>query len=302
MKGTLDIIHVSNRQEAGGARTAGYVPVECSFGQHSVVDNFGLDHHGEFSQEEGVALKAYQKYFGKRKDDPRFVVTGFGDSDATFAIAAMSGLLPDPEKRNLTLLADLINRADIDPLSVNLLEERWGPELLFWHAVADRMPPTPDGFKFGIALWGVIATKPEMRPLIQASKITEKIRIEEAHKAPTIKFDNDLVMGVTSDLNYGWDIWYGRLEVGHDQEDQASWEHPIVVQFHPTSKNLTVGCPNKAVAEKLFGTGGLKNVFKALGEGWGGREAIGGSPRGEVFKADILPEVCEKIIAALNPM
>jgi len=42
-----------------------------------------------------------------------------------------------------------------------------------------------------------------------------------------------------------------------------------------------MGCPNEVVAEELFGKGGLKNVFKQLKpEGWGGREAVGGSPRG----------------------
>ena len=44
---------------------------------------------------------------------------------------------------------------------------------------------------------------------------------------------------------------------------------------------VTVGCPNIEVAEALFGEGGLKNLFAELEpEGWGGREAVGGSPRG----------------------
>jgi len=44
---------------------------------------------------------------------------------------------------------------------------------------------------------------------------------------------------------------------------------------------VTLGCPNKAVAEAIFGAGGLLTVFPALEpNGWGGREAVGGSPRG----------------------
>ena len=44
---------------------------------------------------------------------------------------------------------------------------------------------------------------------------------------------------------------------------------------------VSIGCQDAGTAEKLFGPGGLRNVFPhLLPAGWGGREAIGGSPRG----------------------
>ena len=56
-----------------------------------------------------------------------------------------------------------------------------------------------------------------------------------------------------------------------------------------------LSCPNKEVAERAFGSGGLKNVFPRLpeieGKEWGGREAVGGSPRGIVVPAELLGSI-----------
>jgi len=81
-----------------GARlvAAGFEPVECSFADQSVVGPLEMDHHGHLSHLEGVATRAYRDHFGARREDPRFVVTGTADADATFAIAALAGLLPHP--------------------------------------------------------------------------------------------------------------------------------------------------------------------------------------------------------------
>lgn len=53
-------------------------------------------------------------------------------------------------------------------------------------------------------------------------------------------------------------------------------------------------------AEKFFGKGGLKNVFaKIEPQGWGGREAIGGSPRGQKLTREQALEAAKVINASL---
>ena len=55
----------------------------------------------------------------------------------------------------------------------------------------------------------------------------------------------------------------------------------IVVAYVPDQGQVTVGCRDLATAERLLGPGGLKNVFHKLEpHGWGGRETVGGGPRG----------------------
>ena len=71
---------------------------------------------------------------------------------------------------------------------------------------------------------------------------------------------------VVQSVVWGFDLWYRAA--------------PIVVSYASRLQKVTVGCPDVPTAERLFGPGGLNHVWKVLGRGWGGRESIGGSPRG----------------------
>jgi hypothetical protein len=84
---------------------------------------------------------------------------------------------------------------------------------------------------------------------------------------------------------WGFDIWY-------------RWA-PVVVSFAERNKKVTLGCPDTETAERLFGPGGLFKVYEALGQGWGGREAVGGSPRGVPMTLDDAARVAESIAALL---
>src|SRR5258708_10597265 len=93
-----------------------------------------MDHHGVLAHLESVALRAWRDHRGARCADPRFVVTGAADADATFAIAALAGLLP--EGRGLGPLAELIADADVRP---HALADDPRPEaalLLLWRRMA----------------------------------------------------------------------------------------------------------------------------------------------------------------------
>ena len=73
-------------------------------------------------------------------------------------------------------------------------------------------------------------------------------------------------VAVVKSAVWGFDQWY-RVA-------------PVVVSYASRMGKVTVGCPDRQTAEYLFGKEGLMTVWPRLGKGWGGREAIGGSPRG----------------------
>jgi hypothetical protein len=68
--------------------------------------------------------------------------------------------------------------------------------------------------------------------------------------------------------DWGQDIWF-RLA-------------PIVVNFNGAKGTITLYCDVKSPRNPLS-SNGLKNLYPLLGDGWGGRENIGGSPRDQVM-------------------
>lgn len=269
-------------EDAVSALNQGFEPIECSFGSKgSVVGPLVMDHHGEYSPMTGVALRAYADHFGERREDPRFVVTGSADADACFAIAALAGLLPHPSRetelasapppvkasgtRDLSSLAELVNQVDTNPIGVRLEETELGVLLLLWNQLGSGVQDETS-FYAGVDRWRSLLGRAP-KALLEAAKLQEQARVTEARKAELLVLV-DQVAAVESSA-WGFDVWYAEVA-------------PIIVAFVPQGGNITIGCPSVEMAEKFFGSGGLKNVFAHLEpEGWGGREAIGGSPRGQ---------------------
>lgn len=281
MRNVIQIVHVNNYTDAAELAIRGYEPIECSFGtEGSVLGPLAMDHHGAESHREGVAVRSYRDHFGARRDDPRFVVTGDADQDATFAIAALAGLLPHPSRaaefeqapphvrsvwtQDLSELAELTNAYDVAPIGLRLETQRWGPTLILWDQTAST---TRDVIAFfaGVDRWRALLSRPP-RALLEAVQREEALRVEVAMTA-AVTGVSEAVALVESSL-WGFDVWYA--------------EHaPIVVAWSPDDGNVTVGAKDAPTAERLLGPGGLKNAFSKLQPaGWGGRESIGGSPRG----------------------
>ena len=274
----------------------GYCPIECSIGGESIIDNLKMDHHGKWSTLEGVAIRAYRDHFEARANDPRFVVVGSADADATFAIAALAGLLHDPftipraslNRPDCLSLAHLIDRIDRDPIGVNFSNHYNAHYLLTWNALMRSSRDTL-GLYTGVGLWVNLLTAPAGRlaPLFVASMETEKQRIAQATMDLSNRSENiDGVVFMNQPEVWGFDTWYGRKDAS-SPNTPLGWRHPVIVAWTKDC-NITIGCPNVAVAEAIFGEGGLKNVFPSLDafftnpelKGWGGRESVGGSPRG----------------------
>ncbi|MCX6723173.1 MAG: hypothetical protein NT094_03890 [Candidatus Staskawiczbacteria bacterium] len=267
-------------EEVRAAMSRGYEPIECAFGiDGSVMGEFKMDHHGEHSALEGVALRAYRDYFGACRENPRFVVTGAADADACFAIAALAGILPHPSReaelasappsikaagtRDLSVLAELVNRVDTAPIGVHLADSDEGVLLLFWNQLASSFQDSV-AFYSGVDRWRMLLSRAP-QALLAAAKAEEAYCVELASQAPMVVTDG--VLFVESQV-WGFDVWYEKANV--------------VAAYVASNGNVTIGCPNVETAERLFGPGGLKLIFDRLEpKGWGGREAIGGSPRGQ---------------------
>ena len=284
------IIHHSNNvNEIKRLTDDGYEPVECSIDGASVVGPLTMDHHGEFGHLEGVAVRAYRDHFGARAEDPRFVTTGAPDADQSFAIAALAGMLPHPSRAaefgektpqwlvaamtaDLTRLSKVVNQQDIDPIPglVELPTFKEGRQLLLFQQLSAGKEDAVAAYA-AVNSWRLLTGPRCPEALLEAVAAGEEARIADARdKLDNVLSLNDCVTVVSSKV-WGFDVWY------HDYS-------PVIVALNPHTNAITVGAKSAAVAEELFGPGGLKKVYATEDfEGWGGHPWVGGSTRGRKY-------------------
>ena len=287
----MEILYTKTYNEAKIATENGFTPIECSFGNEgSVIDDYTMDHHGIFSDLSSVAFRAYHYYWGEKRNNPLFCVTGEADADATFAICAMIGMIESTPKWDK--LVDLIARVDVDPIGIDLLQEgKEGLLLMFWNSLTNGKQDKTQ-FEMGCGLWRHILNNVPLQYLV-ATKEQEKRRRLKAWDTPLIE-KRDKILTISNN-DWAFDIWYGRLPEQSSNEIEG-WKYPIVISYNKEGENITIGCPNKEVAAKCFGVGGLKNIYPKLGKGWGGREAIGGSPRDQKYTWEETKEISKFIM------
>lgn len=214
--------------------------------------------------------------------------------------------------RDLFPLAETINRIDVDPIGVNISELPYGDLLLIWNNM-NRCSRDSLGLQSGVGMWRNLLhmSAGSLELYLKAAKTYETNRGKNARKALKLAEKIGEVLFMEQPRSWGFDVWYGRksgkekgIEKGIEKENEkgnekeseeewvkgavsnpnslSSWANPVVVAY-TAYQRVTIGCPNQAVAEKIFGRGGLMTVFPELDKivcGWGGREAICGSPRG----------------------
>ena len=285
----IKISYTNDYAEACDLRDLGYEPIECAFGQlGSVLGPLAMDHHGTESHREGVALRACRDHYGARRDDPRFVVTGAPDADAILSITALAGLVP--ESLLTPPFYELVNHQDIDPIGLDLFESPEG-ERLAWFNQRQGLTQSEAGFRRALTMMIHVLTEGVTYEEADALRRSDRARRRRALVGIQLRLDawgtelpipDDLTgrvlcrgpeaiegaarVVVVNSTVWGFDQWY-RLA-------------PVVVSFASRLAKITVGCPDVDTAERLFGPGGLENVWRAMGKGWGGRPTIGGSPRG----------------------
>ena len=263
----LDIQYVTDPRAAERLRDQGYEPVECSFAS-SIVGALQMDHHGTLSHLDGVAIRACRDHLGARKDDPRFVVTGTADADATFAIAALAGILPERPSVPLLELAHIINQEDMDPYAVDLRATAAGRLVLLWKKLAS--PKNDDVAFYGaVNRWRFLLSSTRIGDLVDTVQLEEGFERMEVHTFPLEFLAPEVAFYASETIDFS--VLYRRA--------------PVLVGYHTVDRKVRIGCRNRETAEALFGAGGLMNVFPHLspteeGNPWTGREVVGGSPRG----------------------
>lgn len=296
MNTPLEIHHVSIAEDAEHYRNLGYCPVECAFGERSIVDDCRMDHHGELAHLEPVSLRAYRDQVGWRSLDPRFVVTGAADADATFGIAALAGLLPhpgfhlehtsptqfsltvskswslvDPDFVRLMELAEKIARADVDPFAERWEDSEAGLLLLAYKQQMRQAPHNAESFHRGVNLWIELLNNPSAS-LLQSVRAQEQERVHLARLAKIERVSGDVAL-VECPV-WGWDVWYAEI---------AS----VIVAYQAQTERCSIGCRTETLARQFFGPRGLLEVAGELHPvGWGGRNTIIGSPRGAGLTRD----------------
>jgi len=303
---SIEIVVTNVVSEVKSLVAAGFCPVECSIGGRSIVDELVMDHHGDLSHLESVAIRAYRDHFAARAADPRFVICGTADADATFAVAALAGLLPHPQRKvaeslpppvkasmtkDLSALATTVAKVDCSPIGLNIPTLPGGDILLTWNAMSSVTNRTSLGALQGVGLWVTLTegNPVQLRPFLEAAKASEAARVQASLADLERGEQVGGVLVVMESRVFGFPEWYQRDEAGAFEAIEG-WKAPVVLAWTEKGRNATIGCPNDQVAIQLFGPGGLKNVFAHL-PGWGGRESVGGSPRGvelhaeEVFEA-----------------
>ena len=286
----MQIVHTNDYHEACRLRDAGYEPIECAFGQYgSVLGEFALDHHGTESHREGVALRACRDLFGARRDDPRFVVTGTPDAAAVLAIVALPASVP--AERIPPSFYTCVDLHDVDPIGHDLLASEDG-ERLAWFNQRPHLTQSEKGFRQAIDHMVRLLERGVDTATLKNVRSSDKARRRKAMEGVLARYAADgtslpipdsvaelpVLRGaaacngaarvlVVKSTVWGFDQWY-RLA-------------PVVVSYASRMAKVTVGCPDVDTAERLFGSGGLMRVWESRGRGWGGRETIGGSPRGQ---------------------
>lgn len=261
-------------------------PIECAFGNESIVDDLELDHHGSMSHLEGVAIRAYRDHFGRRRDNPVFVVTGFPDEDACFAIAALAGIIPHPSmadrfpkadrldhliaRQNLEHLARRINEVDIDPSkAVDLVGDYWGRVILTWRQ--ESHPTCKDILSWygGVDRWRAILSSDAGQFVDHSVEVMHE-RMKSVDSAPMALIGEVVVVDFT--------------HLGPNSAYYKRWldRHPILVAFvgGPTGDGTCSFILRDEATAHRIGSYGLRSAYPLLSPyGCGGREMIGGSSR-----------------------
>ena len=275
----LEIAHVTSECDARELRRAGYCPVECWFGDVTVIDELSMDCHGSLRSLGGVAGRAYLSRFGARKERKQFVVTGPPTATKTLAIAGLCELLPHQSRlaavtkdqsayavrcNHITDVVKLADRLAANPVGINLTEERGGALLLLWNRLMSNSRPDKLSFLGGVMLWSVLSSNERLYTLLAQAVSAEEAVLAGLSKASLIQRISDAV-AVVDYCIVGFKPWYEQVA-------------PVIVWFNNEDGRTGVGCRDKAAAEAVFGEGGLRNVLPHL-IGWSGEESHGCGPQ-----------------------
>jgi hypothetical protein len=274
----------------------GFIPIELAEGGESFVDFRCLDHHNDYSHLPSACVSAL-KYYGNISNPAKLMVN-HTDIDCVLAGITLMGLLP------LGVMVELNQEAgflDTDPFGADISRMRYGDLISLWKTSMSSNKQSGWSWVFGLLLLvDMFRNASDYRDAIQRTHEAER----ERRRIATDDYENarrsqsGRMLLVAPSRVPGFDVQFAR-QPEFAAESPQGWRHWCIVAFAEASESVTISCPNKAVAEEIFGDGGLLNIFPKLpslcGRGWGGRESVGGSPRGVSFPRGLLGTVLDTL-------
>ena len=204
------------------------------------------------------------------------------------------GLLP---RELLERLNPEVGVLDTDPLSVDFGDLLYGNAIRLWKVGMASIRRSGWSWLYGMQLClDLFDHFTYYGKAIDELEKKEKERIQQALRdyESAVTGPSGKVLLVAPSTVKGHDVQFFRQEA-FLATSLEGWRHWCIVSHVRKAGNVMLACPNKEVAERAFGRGGLKNVFPRLpaveGKEWGGREAVGGSPRGVVVPDELLESV-----------
>lgn len=272
----------------------GFVPIEMAEGTRTFVDFRRLDHHNDYSHLPSACVTALEFYGTLGADRPARLMVNHTDADSVLTGVTLLGLLP---RDLLEKLNPEVGLLDTDPLSVDFEDLLYGNAIRLWKVGMMSAKKSGWSWLYGMQLCLDIFEhftyyEGKTGGLEERERARRKKALQDYDEAVT--GPSGRVLLVAPSTVKGYDVQFSRQDA-FPSTSLEGWRHWCVVSHVQKVGNVMLSCPNKEVAERAFGSGGLKNVFPRLpeieGKEWGGREAVGGSPRGVVVPSELLESV-----------
>jgi len=264
----MKVVVTSDIAEAYRLVAEGYIPVEASYGSETVHDLsrsdplLTLDHHGPLSDLECPAIRAQKEMWAKGLENHRAVgcyVLSHIDADSFLTVMGLEGYRLPMNFIERVAFVDIHGRHKIpedqqnhpDQIRLSLLNDLLNRRKGFGH----------DEFRRAIQ----ILLLPDDSQTIK-DKI-EKLKVRRERILANCFVMDKIAIGISDE--YPLDILYELRD--------------FAIAYHYIDRYITIGCRDMetGLAYEGFLEDGLKKLWSMLGSGWGGRETIGGSPRGE---------------------
>lgn len=190
---------------------------------------------------------------------------------------------------------------DTEPLIADIEDMKYFELISLWKLAMGSVKQSGWSWLYGLQLWlDIYFHKDKFSRLLEELKKYEDERREIAaseYAAAKIS-PSGRVVAISNSKVKGYDVQFVRQKE-FSLLSLEGWRHWCIVSYVEKSGVFMLSCPCRKVAEIAFGQGGLKNVMPLLpkidGREWGGRESVGGSPRGVRAPLELLDTVVDVI-------
>ena len=300
---TIQLLWQPETEDVERYMTERFVPIEMAEGTQSFVDFRRLDHHNDLSDLPSACVTALQFYGDLAGQRPAKIMVNHTDADCVMTGLTLLGLLP---RDILERLNPEIGMLDTEPMLADEDKMAFRDMIRLWQENMESVKRSGWSWLYGLQLWLDLYEHPEVFKetlnALDAREEGRKAMALEDYQAGHVSPSGRVLLIAPSRVK-GQDVQFCRQE-GEAPDTLEGWRHWCIISHVQRSGGVMISCPCRRVAELAFGPGGLKNVFPLLpsvdGKEWGGRESVGGSPRGVTFPPERLVEVLEIVEGSLR--